>query len=149
MRLSQDIGIYDVENPIIKESTFPELGNSQITEPNIIIPIYNVGNPSNSNSNTNIGNGSSGSVPIEVLNPVNTGNTSTGSTSGTTSGTTSNNTSEPSATTDETKTYVGGGTTPDSNIVVKKTMTKYYVYGIIGLIGALVVYKMFFNKKSE
>jgi hypothetical protein len=145
MRLSQDIGIYDVENPIIKESTFPELGNSQITEPNIIIPIYNVGNPSNSNSNTNIGNGSSSSVPIEVLNPVNTGNTSTGSTSGATS----NNTSEPSATTDETKTYVEGGTTPDSNIVVKKPMTKYYVYGIIGLIGAFVVYKMFFNKKSE
>jgi hypothetical protein len=149
MRLSQDIGIYDVENPIIKESTFPELGNSQITEPNIIIPIYNVGNPSNSNSNTNIGNGSSGSVPIEVLNPVNTGNTLTGSTSGTTSGTTSNNTSEPSATTDETKTYVGGGTTPDSNIVVKKPMTKYYIYGIIGLVGAFIVYKTFFNKKPS
>ena len=145
MRLSQDIGIYDVENPIIKESTFPELGNSQITEPNIIIPIYNLGNPSNSNSNTNIGNGSSGSVPIEVLNPVNTGNTSTGSTSGATS----NNTSEPSATTDETKTYVEGGTTPDSNIVVKKPMTKYYVYGIIGLIGAFIVYKTFFNKKPS
>jgi hypothetical protein len=144
MRLSQDIGIYDVENPIIKESTFPELGNSQITEPNIIIPIYNVGNSSNSNSYTNTGNTSSGAIPIEVLTPVDTSNTSTGSTSGTTS----NNTPEPSATTDETKTYVGGGTTPDSNIVVKKPMTKYYVYGILGIVGALVVYKVFFNKKT-
>jgi hypothetical protein len=144
MRLSQDIGIYDVENPIIKESTFPELGSSIITEPNII-PINNAGNSPNLNNNINIGNGSSSSVPIQVVTPVDAGNTSAGSTSGATS----NNTSEPSATTDETKTYVGGGTTPDSNIVVKKPMTKYYVYGIIGLIGALVVYKTFFNKKPS
>ena len=33
-------------------------------------------------------------------------------------------------------------------IVVKKPMTKYYVYGILGLVGALVVYKVFFNKKT-
>jgi hypothetical protein len=134
-----------VENPSIKESTFPELGNSQIIEPNIIIPIYDVSDSPNSNTYTNTGNTSSGAIPIEVLTPVDTSNTSTGSTSGTSS----NNTSEPSATTDETKTYVGGGTTPDSQIVVKKPMTKYYVYGIIGIVGALVVYKMFFNKKSE
>ena len=145
MRVKQDIGIYDVENPSIKESTFPELGNSQIIEPNIIIPIYDVSDSPNSNTYTNTGNTSSGAIPIEVLTPVDTSNTSTGSTSGTSS----NNTSEPSATTDETKTYVGGGTTPDSQIVVKKPMTKYYVYGIIGIVGALVVYKMFFNKKSE
>jgi len=157
MTISNDIGIYDVINPKIKEKIFPELGNSQITEPDIILPINNVNDLSNSSNYTytttgsplsipvdvstpvNTGNTSTGSIPIEVSNPVNTGNTSTGSTS--------NNTSEPSATTDETKTYVEGGTTPDSNIVIKKPMTKYYIYGIIGLVGAFIVYKTFFNKK--
>ena len=57
--------------------------------------------------------------------------------------------SEPSATTDETKTYVEGGTTANSSIVINKPKRNYLMYGIIGLIGALVVYKMFFNKKSE
>ena len=47
MRVKQDIGIYDVENPIIKETTFPELGNSQITEPDIILPTSNVNDLSN------------------------------------------------------------------------------------------------------
>jgi hypothetical protein len=150
--VSQEIGIYDVENSSNRENIFPELGNSQITEPNIIIPIYSVSNSPNSNNYTNTGN-----IPIEVSNPVNTGNTSTGSipievsnpvnTGNTSTGSTSNNTSEPSATTDETKTYVEGGTTPDSNIVIKKPMTKYYIYGIIGLVGAFIVYKTFFNKK--
>lgn len=148
MTISNDIGIYDVINPKIKEKIFPELGNSQITEPDIILPINNVNDLSNSSNYTYTTTGSPLSIPIEVSTPVDTGNTSTGSTSGnTSSGTTSNNTSEPSATTDETKTYVEGGTTPDSNIVIKKPMTKYYIYGIIGLVGAFIVYKTFFNKK--
>jgi hypothetical protein len=145
MKLIKDIGIYDVENPSIKESTIPELGNSQITEPNILIPIYNVSDSPNPNNYTNTGN-----IPIEVLTPLDTSNTSSDPTSGTsTSGTTPNNTSEPSATTDDTKTYVGGGTTPDSNIVVKKPMRKYYIYGIIGIVGAIIAYKLFYNKKTS
>lgn len=137
MRLNQEIGIYDVENPSIKESIIPQLGNSQITEPNIIIPIYNVSDAPNSNNYTNTGNISSGDIPIEVISPVNIS-----------TDTKPVKDSEPSATTDETKTYVGGGTTPDSQIIVKKPMTKYYVYGILGIVGALVVYKVFFNKKT-
>lgn len=56
--------------------------------------------------------------------------------------------SDSSATTDETKTYVGGGTTPDSNIVIKKPTSKYFLYGIVGVVGALIIYKIFFNKKQ-
>lgn len=56
--------------------------------------------------------------------------------------------SESSETTDETKTYVGGGTTPDSNIVIKKPTSKYFLYGIVGVVGALIIYKIFFNKKQ-
>jgi len=176
MTISNDIGIYDVVNPKIKEKIFPELGNSKITEPDIILPIYNVNDLSNSNNYTYTTTGSPLSFPMEVSTPVNTGNISTDSTSGsttsgstsgstnsgstsssttsgstsvdTTSGSTSNNTSEPSATTDQTKTYVEGGTTPDSNIVIKKPMTKYYIYGIVGIIGALIAYKVFFSKKT-
>jgi hypothetical protein len=80
-------------------------------------------------------------IPVEVSTPVNTGTTSTG--------TTSNNLSEPSATTDDTKTYVGGGTTPDSNIVIKKPTSKYYIYGLLGVLGAIVAYKLFYNKKPS
>lgn len=144
MNVKQDIGIYDMGNPIDRENYFPELGSSQITEPNIIIPISNGSNMPNTNNQSNTGNDSTANIPIEVVNPVNTGNTSTGSTSGTTSG----NISEPSATTDETKTYIGGGTTPDSQIVVKKPMSKYYIYGILGIVGGLVVYKVFFSKNN-
>jgi hypothetical protein len=57
-----------------------------------------------------------------------------------------NSKSESSATTDETKTYVGGGTTPDSNIVVNKPKRNYFMYGVIGVVGVYVVYKVFFNK---
>lgn len=143
MKISKDIGIYDAEIPSIKESTISDLGNSQITEPDIIIPIYN------GNNNTDTGNTSSGSIPIEILNPVNPSDTSTGSTSNNTStGSNSSNTSEPSATTDDTKTYVGGGTTPDSTIVVKKPTRKYYVYGIVALVVALIGYKVFYNKNT-
>jgi hypothetical protein len=159
MTISNDIGIYDVVNPKIKEKIFPELGNSKITEPDIILPIYNVNDLSNSNNYTYTTTGSPLSFPMEVSTPVNTGNTSTGSTTGTSnsgttsgtssSGTSANNVSEPSATTDETKTYVSGGTTPDSQIVVKKPTTKYFIYGIVGLVGAFIVYKTFFDKKPS
>jgi hypothetical protein len=145
MTISNDIGVYDVINPKIKEKIFPELGNSQITEPDIILPTSNVNDLSNPSNYTYTTTGSPLSIPIEVSNPVNTGTTSTGSTSGTTS----NNISEPSATTDDTKTYVGGGTTPDSNIVVKKPTSKYYIYGLLGVLGAIVAYKLFYNKKPS
>lgn len=55
--------------------------------------------------------------------------------------------SEPSATSDETKIYIGGGTTPESPILVKKPMTKYYLNGVVAVLAVLVAYKLFFNKK--
>ena len=54
----------------------------------------------------------------------------------------SNPNAVPSATTDETKNYISGGTTPDSPITVKKPRPNYLIYGIIGLIGLAVVYKL-------
>jgi hypothetical protein len=146
MIVRKNIVINNVKYPSNGGGFITDSGNSQITEPDMLIPLLDVNDYDNSN---NLGNNSSSYIPIDVLNNVNTSNTSTGSTSGTvSSGTKPNNTSEPSATTDETKTYVGGGTTPDSNIVVKKPTTKYFVYGIVGLLGALVIYKFFLNKKS-
>jgi hypothetical protein len=56
---------------------------------------------------------------------------------------------EPSATTKETKTYVSGGTTANSNIVVDKPNRNYLMYGLIGVVGAYFVYKVFFKKKSQ
>ena len=53
----------------------------------------------------------------------------------------------PSATTDSTKNYVGGGTTPDSNINLKKLKPNYFMYGLLGIVGAYVGYQVFFNKK--
>lgn len=138
---SNDIGVYDIINPKIKEKFFPELGNSQITEPDIILSNSNVNDLSNPSNYTYTTTGSPLSIPIEVSTPVNTGTTSIDSTS--------NNISEPSATTDDTKTYVGGGTTPDSNIVVKKPTSKYYIYGLLGVVGAIVAYKLFYNKKPS
>jgi len=116
-------------------------GSSQVLEPEIIMPIYTQNQtPVRGTSITSIEQ-IEPIVSEEVVEnpPVKSGSTDTKPVKD----------SEPSATTDETKTYVGGGTTPDSQIVVKKPMTKYYVYGILGIVGALVVYKMFFNKKSE
>jgi hypothetical protein len=57
--------------------------------------------------------------------------------------------SEPSATTNETKTYVSGGTTPDSSIIIDKPKRNYLMYGLIGVVGAYVVYKLFLDKKSQ
>ena len=55
----------------------------------------------------------------------------------------------PSATTDQTKVYVGGGTSPNSNIIVTKPKPNYLLMGLSGIILVLVCYKLFFNKKSE
>lgn len=50
-------------------------------------------------------------------------------------------------TTGENKTYVGGGTTPDSSIVVDKPKRNYLIIGITAVVGAYVIYKVFLNKK--
>jgi fructose 1,6-bisphosphatase len=54
-----------------------------------------------------------------------------------------------SATTYFTKTYVEGGTTPNSKIVIKKPKRNYTTLGLLGIVGVYVVYKVFFNKKSK
>jgi hypothetical protein len=109
---------------------------------------------------TYTGGGSQVSEP-EILNPINPAYTppikgnqnvedvESGLPQGTNNTVTPNNDAEPSATTDETKTYVGGGTTPDSNIVIDKKKRNYLMYGLIGVVGVYVVYKLFFNKKSQ
>lgn len=149
MTISNDIGIYDVINPKIKEKIFPELGNSQITEPDIILPISNVNDLSNSNNYTYTENGSTVIASGNSSSGTTSGNSSSGTTLGNSySETTPNNTLESSATTDETKTYVSGGTTPDSQIVVKKPTTKYFVYGIVGIVIAYLGYKVFLKKDS-
>ena len=124
-------------------------GGSQIVEPDVITPIYPTGSG-------NLGELNSEEVIDVVLAQQNsgTGTTTSGqTTSGQTAGTSS--IKEPatevvsSATTGSTKTYVDGGTTPDSDIVVDKPKPNYLVFGLIGLVGAYVVYKVFFQKKSE
>lgn len=55
----------------------------------------------------------------------------------------------PSKTTDQNKVYVDGGTTPNSDIIIKKPKPNYIIYGVIGIVGILVVYKLFFDGKSE
>jgi hypothetical protein len=145
--MRQDINITkmyvsDYDNQIMPnyESSINEVGSSQVLEPEIIMPIYTQSqNPVRGTTITSI-------EEIEPIlseqvvenTPVKSGSTEVKP----------QKDSESSATTDETKTYVGGGTTPDSQIVVKKPMTKYYIYGILGIVGALVVYKVFFNKKT-
>ena len=62
-----------------------------------------------------------------------------------------NSKSEPSRFTKQNKNYIEGGITPDSDIIVSKSKSKsnYIGYGIVGIVGAYVVYKVFFNKKSQ
>lgn len=60
-----------------------------------------------------------------------------------------NSKAESSPTTEQNKNYIGGGTTPDSDIIVNKSKSNYIRYGIVGVVGAYVIYKVFFNKKSE
>ena len=141
---------YDSQMMPTDEITSYRGGNSQVSEPEIVNPIKNHINPSPVNSTVNfeqIEDDLSQLVPTKPTKPTKpnsiTPNTNTSNPD------TTNPDKESSATTDETKTYVGGGTTPDSQIVVKKPTTKYYVYGIVGIVVAYIGYKMFFNKKSE
>ena len=138
-----------------------ESGGSIIVQPEIIEPIITPSNPSSNGSNSQ--NSSQGQLN-DILNNIPDTNTYTGSvsnnpnlssatTSNNNSSTTSNNNSTnpnavPSATTDQTKNYIGGGTTPNSPINVKKPKPNYLTYGIIGVIGLAVVYKLFFSKKN-
>jgi hypothetical protein len=133
---------YDSQMMPTSENQNYGLGSSQVSEPEIIIPISPLPNTP-PKKNTLILEDIENDLPQET--PTQSGTQNTGSTN-TTSPTAQG---EPSATTNGTKTYVGGGTTPDSQIVVKKPTTKYFVYGIVGLVGAYLVYKMFFNKKTE
>lgn len=136
----------NIDYPIFNDELLN--GGSQIIEPDVITPIKSTG---------------SGNVvfnPEEVIDIVlpqqnsGTGTTTSGqTTSGQTAGTSSIKEPAtevvPSATTSGTKTYVDGGTTPDSDIIVDKPKPNYLVFGLIGLVGAYVVYKVFFQKKSE
>jgi hypothetical protein len=54
-----------------------------------------------------------------------------------------------SATTAFTKTYIEGGTTPDSEIVIKKPKPNYTAIGILGIIGVYLIYIVFLNKQSK
>ena len=140
--------------PILEERTFndnidypifnDELlnGGSQIVEPDVITPIYPT-------SSDNLGELNSEEVIDVVLAQQNSGQTNSGQNVGTSSIKEPANEDVPSATTGSTKTYVDGGTTPDSDIIVDKPKPNYLVFGLIGLVGAYVVYKVFFQKKSE
>jgi hypothetical protein len=139
---------------IISESNDTVIG-SQIVEPNIFTTPKITGIIEDFENNLQ-----QGTTPILVLgNNNNPSNGTNSSTSTNTNVNTSTNTPinldinskpvEASATTEETKTYVSGGTTANSPIVVDKTKTKqnYIVLGIIGLVGVYVAYKVFFKKQ--
>jgi len=138
MQTTMLVADYDSQMmPTYEDPTYTG-GGSNITEPEIIIPL-------NNDAGTPIGGGSINAEQVEILAQQG-GNASQG---GTSTVTEPNIDAEPSATTDETKTYVGGGTTPDTNIVVDKPKRNYLMYGLIGVVGAYVIYKVFFKKKSE
>jgi hypothetical protein len=152
MQTTMLVADYDNQIMPIYEDPIYTGGGSNIIEPEIIIPV-------NNEVATPIGGGSINAEQVEILTQQ-AGNTSQSgsSTSQSGSSTSQSGTStvvepnidaEPSATTDETKTYVGGGTTPDSNIIVDKPKRNYLMYGLIGVVGVYVIYKVFFNKKSE
>ena len=128
---------YDSQMMPTYENPTYEGGNSQVAEPEIINIINNQGNTKPVKSTLNLEDIES-NLPTGTSSQLPSKNTDNPKPQG-----------EPSATTDETKTYVGGGTTPDSQIVVKKPTTKYYLYGIVGIVGAYVVYRLFFNKKAS
>jgi len=135
---------YDSQMMPTDEITTYSGGNSQVSEPEIVNPIKTYINPSPVNSTVNfeqIEDDLSQVLPTKPTKPTKTNNVTTNTD-------TPNPDKESSATTDETKTYVGGGTTPDSQIVVKKPTTKYFVYGIVAIVVAYLGYKMFY-KKSE
>ena len=155
-----------INQPIINDNVYDETGvgngGSQIVEPEVLIPIIpttytppitNIQNleevetqqPQSGSSQS----GSSQSSSSQSGSSQSSSNQGSSSQSNTGSSSDSNPNVVPSATTGETKTYVDGGTTPDSNITVKKPKPNYLTFGIIGVIGLLVVYKLFLNKKSE
>ena len=127
---------YDSQMMPNYENPTYEGGNSQVVEPEIINIKDNQANLMPIKTTLNI---------EDIENNLPTGTTSQAGNQNTDS---TKPKGEPSATTDETKTYVGGGISPDSQIVVKKPTTKYYLYGIVGIVGAFIVYKTFFNKKA-
>lgn len=125
------------------DNTSESGGSSVIVEPEIIqtggsnsnTPIF--GNANQPLTQSQINDISNNTPDIRTLidnspKPTNTNGSSA-----------SNPNAVPSATTDQTKNYVGGGTTPNSPINVKKPRPNYLVYGIIGLIGLAVIYKFF------
>ena len=142
--------------PIINYNVYDETGvgngGSQIVEPEVLIPIRPTAYTPPIRHIQNLeevetqqpqsGSSQSGSSQSSS-NQGSSSQSNTGSSSD------SNPNVVPSATSGETKTYVNGGTTPDSNITVKKPKPNYLTFGIIGVIGLLVVYKLFLNKKSE
>ena len=44
------------------------------------------------------------------------------------------------------KTYVSGGTTKDNPIVLSKPKPNYLIYVVVGVLGILVINRLFFNK---
>lgn len=144
-----------INQPIVVDNSYDESGigagigngGSQISEPEILIPITPTEYTPPVKSTVNL-------EEVESQLPQNSSSqsgssqaTTSQSNSGTSTGVNPN--AVPSATTGETKNYVDGGTTPDSKITVKKPKPNYLTLGIFGVIGLLVVYKLFFNKKSE
>jgi hypothetical protein len=138
MQNTMFIADYDNQIMPIEESSTYTGGASNIIEPEIIIPIID-------EVITPIGGGTINTEQVEIP----TQQTGNNSQSGTSTVVEPNINAEPSVTTDDTKTYVGGGTTPDSNIVLDKPKRNYIMYGLIGVVGVYVIYKVFFNKKSE
>lgn len=132
MRLNQTTTLSSFEPRIAPDGETPVFnddlgGGSNIVEPEIVNPV---------------------SVPVNT--PIKGGNITNVEqieTALETPTTVSQDVKEPSATTDENKIYGGGGTMPDSPIVINKPKPNYIVYGIVGVIGILVVYKLFFKKK--
>jgi hypothetical protein len=132
---SQTVPTYQAETytgsnvaPVNPQSATYTGGASSIIEPQILTPNTRNDTPirgAGTNAGQVGGNSQSGTSP--VVNPN----------------------AEPSATSGATKTYVSGGTTPDSNIIINKPKPNYLVYGLIGVVGLYVVYKVFFNKKGE
>ena len=145
-----------INQPIISDNVYDETGvgngGSQIVEPEVLIPVMPTTYipPIKNNQNVEeVENQQPQSGSSQSSSSQSSSSQSSSSQSNTGSSSDSNPNVVPSATTGETKTYVDGGTTPDSNITVKKPKPNYLTFGIIGVIGLLVVYKLFLNKKSE
>jgi hypothetical protein len=128
-----------------------ESGGSIIVQPEIIEPMIIPSNtPSYGNINQPITQEVLEQISTTTLSPeietATSPQVSTASNNSNPLTTSNNNSTNPkgvaSATTDQTKNYVGGGTTPNSPINVKKPRPNYLVYGIIGLIGLAIIYKV-------